>query len=99
MAHLQLPAEEAVSTATPPPAVGSLGGGGGGVVFLWTPGGFSGGNGDFLPPFLGCSHGDLRRVTSGSGRVLLGDSSRSGWWKRLRSTARAQHGHNIQASG
>lgn len=42
-------------------------------------------NGDRWPPFVWSAggQGDFLRVTSGSVLPLLGDSSRSGWWKRL----------------
>lgn len=74
--YLQLAPAGEVSTEHPAP----------GDWFLWKLDWFVWRNGDFLPPFgwSAGGHGDFLRVTSGSALHLLGDISRSGWWKRLR---------------
>lgn len=73
--YLQLAMGEEVSTEHPAPGDWFLG------KFVWV----VGRRGDFLVPFgwSAGGHGDFLRVMSGSALHLLGDSRRSGWWKRL----------------
>ena len=80
--HLQLPPAGDVSTELPAPDDWSVIGD---CDFLWTLDWLVWRKGDFLPPFSWSEggQGDFLRVTSGSALRLLGDSSRSGWWKRL----------------
>lgn len=76
--YLQLPPVEEVSTELPAPDGSSFSGY---FDFLRILDWLVWRNGDFLPSDRG--QGDFLRETSGSGLHLLGDSSRSGWWKRL----------------